>query len=822
MLNFFARLNSSLKLRLLIKRFSSLFLFYFVTLAALPGYAAQALYTLTVNQNITQPGTAADSPTGPIGSINFAGSTLGSLKQGASIDVPIPGGKIATGKVVNLVNNTGTSTAAAASSATQKTIISLDNNAGSVEIEAINNSISSMLLHDVVEAKIYTADIDTNGNGLLSLQDNNDYYCVRYPETDALNPIAQQAPQVANLIPSVSTLRNLQSRPGSNKVLFIDYWGGSLSGTAWNVNYNSNNPINYTAYDRDGNPGNFSSSERFSMWLAWREAVEDFAPFNINITTSRSVYNATAIADRSQMIVTTTSSWYGNAGGVAYVNVFDDNSNYYKTAWTWNLSDSSMGMTISHEAGHQMGLSHDGVGSQGYYSGHGVWGPIMGAPFGKPYVQWSKGEYPGANESEDDIAIVTSKLGRIGDDAGNGYANATSLNLPVSNKKGLISFQDIDAYKFNLNSPGSVDINVIPLLGDEDESRAANLAMEVALVKINASGGVIANVKTIRSSDNSPLSPATNEFDYSASNVSAGTYALRIRPTSPDTNWGTGFRNYGNAGEYRFSVSASTSGDIKKTGRPPINRSTDAGIFIWQSSTNNWIMNVVSGDVQRSIDVDVISQQTLNNIVPVSIESNDEFTQTSTSIDMRLNIKAPWMDGVKFRVTNQSSTCVSTSTTGVPIYVGPDRVQMPNGFDLSTLQACAVSPPTIDTYGRPQINRSTDAGVFMWQASNNTWVMNVVSGDAQRTVAVNVQSQKTLSGISPISIESSDVFTQLPMGIDMRLNLKAPWMDGARFTVKNQSNTCVTSPNSNVPIYIGKNRVVVGNAINLETLSSCQ
>ena len=114
-------------------------------------------------------------------------------------------------------------------------------------------------------------------------------------------------------------------------MLFIDYWGGSITGTAWNANFTSNAPINYTAYDTNGNPGSFTSSERYSMWLAWREAAEDFAPFNINVTTSRAVYNATPVSNRSQMVVTTTSSWYGNAGGVAYVNVFDDNSDYYKT-----------------------------------------------------------------------------------------------------------------------------------------------------------------------------------------------------------------------------------------------------------------------------------------------------------------------------------------------------------------------------------------------------------------------------------------------------------------------------------------------------------
>ncbi len=33
----------------------------------------------------------------------------------------------------------------------------------------------------------------------------------------------------------------------------------------------------------------------------------------------------------------------------------------------------------SHEAGHSFGLHHDGTSTSGYYSGQGIWAPIMGA-----------------------------------------------------------------------------------------------------------------------------------------------------------------------------------------------------------------------------------------------------------------------------------------------------------------------------------------------------------------------------------------------------------------------------------------------------------
>ena len=546
-----------------ISKVNSLMAFcYFLSLYTLSlfmtasAHAIDTLYLLdTVNSSVNQNSPAQGLSDQSIANVHLDNTMVSNLKPDTLIDVPLPNGKWVKGKMIDLKNSTGPARSATAFSVKQRKVVSFTNSSGSVELTLVDNVVTEMLLHDVAQEKIYHADINTSGDGRLYLQDNNDHYCVRYPE-NAIAPqtIAQNSPQIAAAIPSLNTLKNLQGRPGSANVLYINYWGGSLTGTAWNANFNSNNAINYTPFDRDNNTASFTNAERYSMWLAWREAVEDFAPFNINVTTSQSVYNATPVSNRLQIIVTKTSSWYGSAGGVAYVNIFNENSDYYKTGWTWNLSDSSMGMTISHEAGHQLGLHHDGEGARSYYQGHGVWGPIMGAPFGQQYVQWSKGEYLNANQSEDDIAIVNDKLGSIGDEAGNGYASATPLSLPVNNARKLIGFNDTDAYRFTMGASGTATIKVITVLGDEDEARAANLSMNVSLVKLNSNGGVTSTISTSNSTDNTPLSPLTNVFEYS-NTLGTGTYGLRITPNSPNTNWTSGFGSYGIAGEYRLSVS---------------------------------------------------------------------------------------------------------------------------------------------------------------------------------------------------------------------------------------------------------------------------
>lgn len=72
-----------------------------------------------------------------------------------------------------------------------------------------------------------------------------------------------------------------------------------------------------------------------------------------------------------------------------------------------------------------------------------------------------------------------------------------------------------------------------------------------------------------------------------------------------------------------------------------------------------------------------------------------------------------------------------------------------------------------------------------------------------------------------ISIDSSDVFTAFPDGLDMSLDVKAPWMDVVRFTNTDQSKTCKSIANADVPIYFGPIRINMGNNVNLTGLTDC-
>ena len=82
----------------------------------------------------------------------------------------------------------------------------------------------------------------------------------------------------------------------------------------------------------------------------------------------------------------------------------------------------------SHEAGHTLGLHHDGTQTAPYYAGTSAWGPIMGSSRNRAVSQFSQGEYAGANNTQDDFAVIQANgLPLRADDHGSSTSTATQL-----------------------------------------------------------------------------------------------------------------------------------------------------------------------------------------------------------------------------------------------------------------------------------------------------------------------------------------------------------------------------------------------------------
>jgi PKD repeat protein len=342
----------------------------------------------------------------------------------------------------------------------------------------------------------------------------------------------------------------LHSRPGATKVIYLDFDGHVTSGTAWNSNFNGGQDIVSAPYDADGIPSSFSSAERANIQYMWQRVAEDFAPFDVDVTTQDPGVEGlrkTSSSDSSYgiRVVISPTNWYStNAGGVAYLGSFNWNSDTPCYAFTQQLANGEkyIAEAASHEAGHTVGLHHDGVtGGSAYYAGHGTWAPIMGVGYYKDVTQWSKGEYSGANNTEDDLAIIpTYGVPLRADDHGNFIGSATPLAGPNVSASGIIETRnDADMFSFQTGA-GSVSFTVNP------GPRGPNLDILVSLY--NATGGLIA-------SNNGTGLPASL-----TATVAAGTYYLSIDGVGTGDPT-TGYSDYASLGQYQITGTIVSTGN---------------------------------------------------------------------------------------------------------------------------------------------------------------------------------------------------------------------------------------------------------------------
>lgn len=520
----------------------------YLAAGVLPVYAAEApLYDLGRPAARVAPQHALDSRV----DFRLDANKLSRLILGETLEVSLPDQRILRASVSRLHELIGGTTK-------RHTVLALEGGRGSIELLYSGLGVSKVRISDIQSTiRVYEAVLDVSGIGELVEQDANLYYCIDMPlATVVSNTKTQASLALAASTPDLAQLQSLQSKPTANKVLYLNYWGGILSGTQWNDEYNSGQDINYSAFSSDGDAGSFSSTDLDLMWMGWREVVEDYAPFDINVTTDPSIYEAALSEDRSLIIATTSYAWFGlQVGGVANPGTFGND--YSGVGWAWNNGLDSFGQTMAHEAGHQMGLKHDGKANPyiEYYEGHGAndeWGPIMGASYGKTYVQWSNGEYDDANNQEDDLNTIRTTLGAdsdvIGDTQGTSYQLPSSAYIEgVIEPRGLLVGMDTDVYRFDLSTTQNVEIQIGPVLGDDTARNGSNFSMYARLTD-----GL---VDFAESTQNAPFYPQNNILSYSGS-LDSGTYYLVITALSPNLNPDTGFGEYGNGGIYSISLAS--------------------------------------------------------------------------------------------------------------------------------------------------------------------------------------------------------------------------------------------------------------------------
>ncbi len=307
--------------------------------------------------------------------------------------------------------------------------------------------------------------LDINSNGDVG-------YIESFPTANADTAEGGDAISAASAL-SVTETFKLHSNPGSTNVVYLDFDGHIIEDNA--LNYYSEPTLLAMPFDPSGNDtqpmvANFSLDELSRIYEIWHRVSEDFAAFDIDVTTEEPpVFTNTM----GRVLITQYNDangvdMPGGGGGFAYVDAFgrSDYASYYNVALVYYRDlysgrASTVAEACSHEFGHHLGLSHDGiVDGTSYYTGHGSgetsWAPIMGAGYYMNLTQWSKGEYANANNDQDDLAIIAAKLNYKADDHGDSAEFATPLNIEPDGSV-LVTSPEWDPLNLSPENKGIID-----------------------------------------------------------------------------------------------------------------------------------------------------------------------------------------------------------------------------------------------------------------------------------------------------------------------------------------------------------------------------
>ena len=258
----------------------------------------------------------------------------------------------------------------------------------------------------------------------------------------------------------------LHSKPGSRRTILLDFNGTVVRDTAWNQELNVRSG-RHSGWDPANNGRSFTDREKRTVQSIWARVAEDYAPFNVDVTTEepadarihRSRKSDKVFGTRvliSESVNAQDRICNQQCGGVSFLNVFSAVGRAHRRhrpSWVFpaGLGNDlkAVAEAATHEAGHTFGLVHDNervLLGQDYYLGHGSWAPIMGAAYFRPISQWSRGSYSGATSRQDDVAVIAHRGAPFrGDEAGGRPRSAAPR--PPDGTAYISRRGDVDVYR---------------------------------------------------------------------------------------------------------------------------------------------------------------------------------------------------------------------------------------------------------------------------------------------------------------------------------------------------------------------------------------
>lgn len=382
--------------------------------------------------------------------------------------------------------------------------------------------------------------------------------------------------------PNIADAFKLHSKKGSNRTIYLNFLGKTIlenTGIDWTIWYGE---INLPTWDLNNNSAVFDTNERNTIIQTWQTVSAIYSAFDIDVTTEKP---SAADLNRSsgsgkwgtEVIITNNDEFFGcGCLGIGWVGYFGQPEKDPTFVFSGTeTSGKIIGRIASHEIGHRLGMLHDGdeIGvGYSYYSGHGTgetgWAPIMGNPVYQNVTQFSFGEYPKANNKQNDLMEIKAASVNPGkDDHGNSTTNPSSLVFSKNpdgtvniNTPGVIeTSDDIDMFVIKTDYPGLINLSALP------DAVGPTLDIEISL--FNASGQLLQT--------NKPETTLSASLNYP--NAPAGTYFVSIK-NSGHTGTGSdyGYTKYASLGRYTITGSYPLS-TIHTAPTPLINASAVSG-----------------------------------------------------------------------------------------------------------------------------------------------------------------------------------------------------------------------------------------------------
>ena len=381
-------------------------------------------------------------------------------------------------------------------------------------------------------------------------------------------------------IPLEQTLQ-LHSKPGALKTIYLNFIGKTLTPANYFYIEDGGLPtIVVPPFSIDANDLLYSDAERRIIQEIWQRVAEDYAPFDVDVTTEPVLQSRITRTGSDDLVYGTevlftrnASEWHNTDEGItqngAFFDLNDDSGKpsivFYdleKPFSTLNPVTPDLADSASREIGVALGLFLAGTRSiNDLYPGQGDspvngWVPIMGDLSGRPLRQFSKGEYANASSldelriprgKQDDFLVITGGgLPLRADEAGNGTADSAWLPVESSNGRSSASFEGVitseaDKDVFNLKAGvGTLTAQVNPA--------ALGPNADLKLRLLDSQGTQI----------ESKAPPQDLSASISFNITTAGNYFLEVSGTGEGDPEVTGYSSYGSVGGYTLTGSFTT------------------------------------------------------------------------------------------------------------------------------------------------------------------------------------------------------------------------------------------------------------------------